>query len=40
LALPRLRHDVIQRRAIAFDPNVLEEPLEHPNGPDIFSGAE
>jgi hypothetical protein len=37
LALPRLRHDIIQRSAIAFDANVLEEPFEHPNGPDIFS---
>jgi hypothetical protein len=39
LALQRLRHDIIQRCAIAFDPNVLEKPFEHPSSPDIFSGA-
>jgi len=34
LALPRLRRDSIERQAIAFDANVLEEPFEHPNGPE------
>jgi hypothetical protein len=33
LALPRLRHDIIERRTIAFDADMLEEPFEHPNGP-------
>jgi hypothetical protein len=33
LALPRLRHDIIERRTIAFDADMLEESFEHPNGP-------
>jgi hypothetical protein len=32
LALPRLRHYIIERRTIAFDADVLEEPFERPNG--------